>query len=206
MSLTIRRLGSRDTDAFERALVIYREAIAPSEQRPEAELRGVLGRGDYCILAAVRNEEIVGLAIAFLPMGEDFWLLEYVATAGSERGRGTGELLVREASLAGQGRIGLVEADADLDGPETIPARRLRFYRRLGCRTVDGLNYLLPLRTHGVPPPMLLLALAPTSVASIPTTTIERWLRTIYVEVYGQRADDPRIARMVASLPAAALI
>jgi GNAT superfamily N-acetyltransferase len=203
MSLTIRRLGSGDADAFERALVIYREAIDPSEQRLEAELRGALGGDDYCILVGARNEEIVGLAIAFLPAGEDFWLLEYVATSACGRGQGTGEALVRRAALLAQGRIGLVEVDADLDGrPETIAARRLRFYRRLGCRKIDGLQYLLPLRTHGLPPPMALLALADGSMTSIPATTIERWLRTIYMRVYGQRADDPRIAGMVEKLPA----
>lgn len=201
MNLTIRQLGPGDADVFERALAIYREAIDPSEQRREAELRAALGRGDYCILVAARAGEVVGLAIAFLPAGEDFWLLEYVATAASERGRGTGEMLVREAAaLVGQGRTGLVEVDAGLDGPETIAARRQRFYRRLGCRKIDGLQYLLPLRTHGEPPPMVLFALAPETVASIPTATVERWLQVIYVQVYGQRADDPRIARMTQDL------
>ena len=104
----------------------------------------------------------------------------------------------------GGGRTGLVEADAVLGDPETIAARRQRFYRRLGCRKVADLHYLLPLRTHGVPPPMVLLALAPETVTSIPAMTVERWLRVIYVQVYAQRPDDPRIPEMIASLPAGA--
>ena len=202
MTLTIQRLGSADADAFERALGIYREAIEPSEQRTEAELWAALGREDYLILAALRGQAVVGFVIAFLPDREDVWLLEYVATASSERGQGTGERLVRETSLAAKGRIGLVEVDEPHGGADTITARRVRFYRRLGCRQIDALSYLLPLRTHGLPPPMLMLAFAPDGVDSIPANTIERWLRVIYVEVYGQRADDPRIAQMTGRLPA----
>jgi hypothetical protein len=202
MTLTIEQLGSGDADAFERALAIYREAIEPSEQRQENELRAALTRGDYRILAAFRGTEIVGLVIAFFPHGEDFWLLEYVATTPSERGgRGAGELLVRKVSLTAQERIGLVEVDQPAGDTETIASRRLRFYRRLGCRRIGALNYLLPLRTHGMPPPMLLLAFAPDAVASIPARTIEHWLRVIYVQVYGQSPDDPRIAGMIDALP-----
>jgi GNAT superfamily N-acetyltransferase len=206
MTLTIRRLGSGDAEAFERALAIYREAIEPSEQRTEAELWGALGRSDYLILAALRGQSVVGLAIAFLPHAEDFWLLEYVATAPSERGQGAGERLVREASLAARARIGLVEVDEPHGSPETIAMRRVRFYRRLGYRQIGALSYLLPLRTHGVPPPMFMLAFTPSVVASIPARTIERWLRVIYVEVYSQRADDPRIAGMISVLPVDALL
>ena len=201
MTLTLRQLASGDADAFEHALAIYREAIEPSEQRPEDQLRAVLGRSDYCVLAAARDQKIVGFTIAFLPPAEDFWLLEYVATAPSERGQGTGELLVREATSLARARIGLVEVDELQGSPETSAARRLRFYRRLGYRNVGALNYLLPLRTHGVPPPMIMLALAPETVASVPTQAVEHWLRVIYALVYGQRADDPRIARMIDDLP-----
>ena len=206
MTLTIQRLGSADVGAFERALAIYREAIEPSEQRPEAELWSALGRSDYLILAALRGQSVVGLAIAFLPQAEDFWLLEYVAMAPSERGQGSGERLVREASIAARARIGLVEVDEPHGSSETIAVRRLRFYRRLGYRQIEALGYLLPLRTHGVPPPMFMLAFTPNVVAGIPARTIERWLRVIYVEVYGQRPDDPRIAGMVAGMPPSAAL
>jgi ribosomal protein S18 acetylase RimI-like enzyme len=202
MTLTIQRLGSADADVFERSLAIYRTAIEPSEQRLEADLWSALGRSDYLILAATRGQAVVGVAIAFFPGGEDFWLLEYIATAPAERGRGTGEQLVREASLAAHGRTGLVEVDEPAGDPETVAARRLRFYRRLGCRRVGELHYLLPLRTHGVPPAMMLLAFASEAIASIPARMIERWLRIIYAQVYGQSPDDPRIAGMVHELPA----
>jgi GNAT superfamily N-acetyltransferase len=200
MNLTIRQLGPGDADTFERALAIYREAIAPSEQRPEEEIRTLLGRPDYVVLAAEQGGEVVGFAISYVPLAEDFWLFEYVATTPAERGRGAGAALVLEAtSLAGEGRVGLVEADADT-GYDPVARKRLHFYTRLGCRKLDGLDYLLPLRTHGLPPPMLLLALAPPNVASLSVEAVERWLRLIYIGVYRQNEDDPRIAEMIGGL------
>ena len=197
MGMSIRQLGKHETAAFERVLAIYREAIEPSEQRPEADLRGVIGREDYLVLVAERDAGIVGFAISWLPDGEDFWLFEYVAATPAERGKGTGAALLRQsASAAGADRTGLVEADAARDD---VTARRLGFYERLGCRPLHGLDYQLPLRTHGLPPPMLLLALTPASAVS--RDAVGRWLRRLYVGVYGQLADDPRITQMLAALP-----
>lgn len=200
MTLTIRQLGPGDADAFERALAIYREAIAPSEQRPEEEIRTLLARRDYVVLAAEQGGEVAGFAISYVPLAEDFWLFEYVATTPEKRGRAAGAALVQQATrLAGDGRVGLVEADADT-GHDPVAGKRLRFYARLGCRKLEGLDYLLPLRTHGLPPPMLLLALAPPNVTHLSVEAIERWLRLIYIGVYRQNEDDPRIAEMIGGL------
>lgn len=200
MSLTIRQLGPGDAGAFERALAIYREAIVPSEQRPEEEIRALLGRRDYIVLAAEHGGEVVGFAISYVPRAEDFWLFEYVATTPAERGRGAGAALVQQATrLAGEGRVGLVEADADT-GQGPVARKRLHFYARLGCRKLEGLNYQLPLRAHGLPPPMLLLALAPPNVTSLSVEAVERWLRLIYIGVYHQSEEDPRIGEMIDGL------
>jgi GNAT superfamily N-acetyltransferase len=199
MDLTIRQLGKGDAAAFEQALAIYRAAIEPSEQRREAELRATLARADYLVLAAEGGGQVVGFSISWLPEGESFWLFEYAATIPSERGRGIGAVLFEKtAALADTERTGLVEADA---GRDELTARRLRFYGRLGCRRVDGVDYLLPLRTHGEPPPMLLLAHVSRSIGAVPREELRRWLSRIYAGVYRQAADDPRIAQMVDHLP-----
>ena len=202
MPIGIRELSPGDRHAFECIVALYREAIELSEQRPEAELRALLSRHDYQVLAAERDGAVAAFAISYVPSDRDFWLFEYAATLPLERGQGIGARLFRQAGVtAGKGRIGLVEVDSESDGAHEAAGRRLRFYARLGCRVVRGLNYLLPLRTHGVPPPMLLLALAPSGMTNVPRDAIERWLRLLYVDVYYQNADDPRIAEMVRGLP-----
>ncbi len=115
------------------------------------------------------------------------------------RGGGIGAALFEKtAALAGTERTGLVEADAAHDG---LTARRLRFYARLGCRKIEGLDYLLPLRTHGLPPPMLLLAHVSRSTEALMREDLRGYLGRLYAGVYGQAADDPRIAQMLDGLP-----
>lgn len=201
MPLIIRQIGPGDADALERILAIYREAIEPSEQRPETTLRTLPGRSDYQVLVAERDGEIAGFAVSYAPPAEDFWLFEYAATLPAERGRGVGATLFRHAQMvAGETRTALVEADAERNG-EDLTRRRLQFYARLGARKVQGLDYLLPLRTHGVPPPMVLLAFALQATDSVPVATLERWLQRLYADVYGQSPSDPRIKAMLTSLP-----
>lgn len=202
MTLNIREIGQGDTDAFERVLAIYREAIELSEQRPEEELRRLPGRSDYRIMAAERHGEIVGFSISHVPAAEDFWLFEYAATVTAERGRRTGAKLFLQAGIsAGVERTALVEADAVPPAGGEVQEKRLRFYGRLGCRAIGGLDYILPLDANGTPPPMLLLALMPETVSHVSRDRVKRWLTRLYIGVYGKAPDDPRIALMLASLP-----
>jgi GNAT superfamily N-acetyltransferase len=199
--LRIQLLSPEDLAGFDLAYSIYTDAIVRSEQRTEAELRSLVARPDYRFLVALREEQTVALAVACVPSGEDFWLFEYAAVAPEERGRGIGEqLFLASRLMAGQSRVALVEADAATDGAGDA-ARRLRFYARLGCRRLRGLDYLLPLETYGAPPPMVLLALEAPNVSVVGIEVVERWLRRIYSDVYGKSLDEPRLARMIDPLP-----
>ena len=46
-----------------------------------------------------------------------------------------------------------------------------------------------------------LLALAAEDFDALDVNIVERWLRTIYEDVYAQRLDDPRLAQMIDPLP-----
>jgi GNAT superfamily N-acetyltransferase len=200
MTVTI-ELAPRDDATFAQVFTIYRDVIEPSEQKTRAELRAAFGRSDYRIIVARENGAIVGFAMGWTPAGERYWLLEYLAVDRSQQGKGLGAALFSEMlGHAGPGSLALVEADDDA-GTSGMQRRRLDFYARLGCRALKGISYLLPLETSGVPPPMLLLVHALGAIDSIPRETVRGWLARIYVEVYAQRADDPRIARMLAGLP-----
>ena len=48
---------------------------------------------------------------------------------------------------------------------------------------------------------MWLLALAAEDFDALDVNIVERWLRTIYEDVYAQRLDDPRLAQMIDPLP-----
>jgi ribosomal protein S18 acetylase RimI-like enzyme len=196
--ITITLLPEGDADGFARAYAIYHHAIELSEQRTEAEFRKLLLRPDYRFLVARRDRAIVGLSLAYVPSEDYFWLFEYAAVAPEARGQGIGaQLFLASRAMAGLNRIALVEVDADRG--EEDQARRLRFYRGLGCRRLAGLDYLLPLDAFGEPPPMWLLARADAPALGV--DLIERWLRSIYQDVYAKRLDDSRLAKMIDPLP-----
>lgn len=212
MALTYQRLAPEQATerhrAFEarwRALwAIFTAAIDPSEQRSEPVLRALAARADYVFLTQHEGGRLLGLAVIYAPADQDFWMLEYLAVDGRQRGRGLGAALFgRCVAMFSDRRFGLLEVEAHAParpGAE-LRARRLGFYRSLGCREVAGIAYQLPLSTRGrKPPPMVLLAHADTRIEAVPRTDLRRWLRAIYVGAYAQAPTDRRIAAMVAPL------
>jgi hypothetical protein len=83
--------------------------------------------------------------------------------------------------------------------------RRKTFYRRLGCRQLEGLGYILPLPGEGDPPLMDLLIYRDPAPDVIATDAVRRWLEAIYAEVYDRNSDDPRVDSMLSSLQASTI-
>ena len=199
--IRIQLIAPDDAATLDAAYALYAAEIEQTEQRPEQEFRALILRRGYRFLAAHLDEALIGIAVSWVPDDGDFWLFEYAAVAPLLRGNNIGaNLFLASRHLAGQGRTGLVEVDAYTG--EEIQARRLAFYRRLGCRRIAGLDYILPLDAFGAPPPMWLLALPPEeSAATVSVHTVETWLREIYAVAYAKSLDDPRLAGMIDPLP-----
>ena len=199
--LQIYRLAPTDTPAFEALATIYATAIEPSEQKSVAALAAAFVQPLYRFIVAAEAGAIVGFSIVYLSQDADIWVLEYLAVAAAHEGKGVGgKVFAHSAAIAGPERIGLIEADAEtgkIDG-SAMRRRRLAFYARLGCRRLGDISYLLPLQANGTPPPMDLLVHAPDAISSVSVETARDWLTRLYVEVYGQPADDPRIDLMLA--------
>lgn len=188
-------------------IAIYQEAIEPSEQKVPSEIQGMLS-DTRCVLTVSRTfGEIAGFTIAQFPVGADFWLLEYMAVATNLRRRGVGEALFGQAYRYGlqrdRERLCLLEVDqtGNRVSANNNAEDRVRFYRRLGCRLVSGLNYLLPLEANGAPPPQMLLTYRLPPLESVGKDTVREWLSTIYRDIYGKPVSDPRIGTMVSNLP-----
>jgi hypothetical protein len=196
-------LDATDDRSFEELYRIYVESIPIREQKPKAEIAAMVRRPDYRILLAKRDGRVIGFSVLFLPLREPFGLLEYMAVQAADRDGGVGAALFHRslqeiASLQGEAPV-LLEVDSELSSsPEReILQRRQRFYRRLGCRRVEGLSYLLPLPTEAPPPEMDLLVYVPRSIRSLPKSWLERWLKIVYQEAYGCSPEDARIVRML---------
>ncbi len=198
--IKIQPIAPTSEAVIDQAFALYRDVIERTEQRPEDEFRALAKRPDYRFLGAFADDDLVGVSVTMLPPDADMWLFEYAAVRPDMRGHGIGaNLLLATRHIAGPQRMGLIEVDTDRGEEEQ--ARRLSFYRKLGCLRLRDIDYLLPLDAFGAPPPMWLLALPPREINAISVFAVENWLRRIYAQAYGKDLDDPRLARMIDPLP-----
>lgn len=188
---------------FDELVAIYQASIVASERKPVSELAGMLSNPCYRFLVASVAGRTAGFAVSFVPAGGAFWLLEYLAVDTRLRSHGLGRIVFSAAERDATGIAGSVPCLIEVDQPSVPEAsgnqaqRRLKFYRSAGCRRIVGLDYILPLDVAGPPGPMWLLVRGLEDRDQVPKADVADWLTAIYVEVYGQRADDPRIATML---------
>ncbi len=201
-------LTSADGASFQELFAIYAASITLREQKPEEWLRAMVAAPDYRVWTARDAGRVVGFSILFVPLGEGFALLEYMAVASDRRGNGVGAALFRrtvEQAKTPQGGAlpVLLEVDSDREAStdQALRTRRLHFYRRLGCLAIAGLRYLMPLAGDGAAPEMVLMIHRDVPPAPVTRSDLERWLKTIYQYVYHVSPDDPRIATMLRPLP-----
>lgn len=207
-----RTLTPVDGPTFEALWSIYSEAIPARERKSRALIEGLLTRPDYRILVLEQNEQVLGFSILFMPAQATCFLLEYLAIHQAHRQGGHGEALLNlsfQAGFADPDRITcLIEVEAPLTGHSewASQVKRQRFYRRHGCRIIDGLSYLLPLPGDTPAPPMNLLARFQKPRDRVSRAELAGWLRAIYSGAYGCLADDSRLAFMLGTIADSALL
>jgi GNAT superfamily N-acetyltransferase len=200
MTLATTQLEDAGDPRFPSLLAIYAQSLPKREQKKRTEIEALVARPDYLVLAVEDDRRVVGFAIVQISPTAPIALLEYMATDPTRRSSGIGAVLFADIVHRVGNRTILVEADSERQSDARDLDQRLRrksFYRRLGCRQLDGLAYDLPLPGEGKPPLMDLLLFRDPMPNAVPTETVQLWLQAIYSEVYGQSPDDSRIARML---------
>jgi GNAT superfamily N-acetyltransferase len=202
-------LKSGNGPEFEEFDSIYADSISARERKSKAWISEMAGRAEYKILLLKRDGHVIGFSVLFLPPSESFGLLEYMAVADAYRNGGLGSELFRRSvqAAAGAPRLAqpvplLLEVDSDREkcADQTLRRRRQQFYRRLGCLTISGLRYNMPLPGEGPPPEMDLLIYPSSGLRQIPKSELEGWLKSIYQDVYHCSPQDPRIRQMMRSM------
>lgn len=203
---TYKPLVSSSDPSFGDFYRIYVESIPLREQKPKTQISGITTRPDYKILLLKKNDVVIGFSVLFTPAKESFCLLEYMAVHSAYRNSGLGRNLFlrtfQDFVSNGETVHGLIEIDSDREqsADQEIRRRRQCFYRRLGCLSIDGLSYLLPLHGEGPPPQMDLMVYLPSRLHLIRRHQLGHWLKVIYNKVYDCSPDDPRIARMIETI------
>ena len=204
----LQQLKSCGEPAFRELYEIYAASIAVREQKPEAWVCAMVRAPGYRVWVMKDAGRVEGFSILFLPPAERFALLEYMAVAPERRNHGLGSELFKHTvagAVTPEGRnlpiLLEVDSDRQVCGDRQIPTRRQQFYRRLGCVRISGLHYILPLPGQGPAPEMDLMVYSAEPLRHFPKSELERWLRTIYRDVYRASPDDPRIAQMLHDVP-----
>ena len=204
----LEQLKSCDGPAFRELYGIYAVSIAARERKSEAWICAMVRGPEYRVCVLKGAGRIQGFSILFLPPAERFALLEYMAVAPERRNRGVGSELFKqtmERAVTPEDRSLpiLLEVDSDREacGDQQTRTRRQQFYRRLGCVRIAGLHYILPLPGVGPVPEMDLMLYSAEPLRQLPKNELERWLRTIYRDVYHSSPDDPRIVQMLHEVP-----
>jgi GNAT superfamily N-acetyltransferase len=204
----VEQLQSCDAPAFRELYQVYATSIVARERKPEAWICKLVRSPEYRVWVMKRAGRVTAFSIVFVPATDDFALLEYMAVAAEQRNRGMGSALFKQSvqrAVAPDGRsrpvVLEIDSDREASGDQEMRTRRQQFYRRLGCLKISGLRYILPLPGEGPPPEMDLMVYSPTPLRQLAKTELERWLSTIYRDVYHRAPHDPRIARMLHDVP-----
>jgi GNAT superfamily N-acetyltransferase len=208
----VQQLTSCDGPLFRQLYEIYAVSIAARERKDEAWICAMIRSSAYRFwmmkgAGGIAGFSIAGFSIVFLPPAERFALLEYMAVAPQQRNHGVGSTLFRQTVArvppqhASVPMLLEVDSDREASADRELRARRQQFYRRLGCVRVAGLHYILPLPGEGPVPEMDLMLYAAQPPRQLAKTELERWLQTIYRDVYRASPDDPRIAQMLRGIP-----
>ena len=192
-ALRFARVTDPAAPEMEALLAIYEKAIPLHERKGEDAVRAMATSPDHRVEVAIDAGGVAGFSLVWV--GTRVALLEYLAVDQGRRGSGLGAALFCRVAGASSPLLLEVEPDGEPGPDQAMRARRIGFYRRLGCRRVEGMAFQLPL--PGAETTLDLM------VSGYPTATVgrpllRRWLIDVYVGVYGCAADDPRIAAMLA--------
>lgn len=204
--MNVHRVRTAGEPAFDGLLRVYTAAHPASERKDVDALRKMIERPEYLFLAVGDGDVVVGFAIAIALVDCDAALLEYMAVDAKQRGRGIGRLLFRAITgwPEARDRFLLMEVDSSqIDSPDSAErARRKEFYRRLGCRQIEGLRYVMP-RVAAVQPPLMdMLVYRRELPECVQKARLRSWLEACYRQVYQVPAGDARIDAMLADCDA----
>jgi len=204
-ALEINRVPSSADPAFASLVAIYKEALPGSERKSPALLSQMVASPEYIFLSASLGDLVVGFTITCRFVGSDAALLEYMAVARSHRSRGIGRLLFQATAqselIAGRFLLAEVDSDKKPSPNRETNTRRKQFYRGLGGREIELLDYIMPPVSTATPPPMDIFVFRHELPAAVEKSRLRNWLICCYVQVYGRPASDEHIDAMLDGLP-----
>lgn len=173
---------------------IYTEAFPPNERHSPEVIRHRLAHGRYRLIVGRVKDEIIFFALLWPLKGTKFVLLDYMATKGGYRGRGTGAAFLQEIQASPElaGKFLVLELESPASGENREQRlKRLEFYRQQGAKELQGVPYFMPGLAGGSPTEMILMILPEYDEGRIDARVVRKLIAQIYRELYDRHANDP---------------
>ena len=198
-AVSVDRVKLASDPRFDDLVAIYREALPRSERKPAAKLAAMIAKPGYIFLVLLLDGKVAGFAIAVCFERTEACLIEYMAIAGKMRGQGLGNALFKSVvdlpEIRDRYLLAEVESEAAPSADHEDRVRRKRFYRKLGCREIEGLDYIMPAVSSSTPPAMNILVYRRELPMDISKAQLRGWLEDIYVMFIGDRRAIRRLIR-----------
>lgn len=207
-TLVLERAMEPSSHLFVASLAILTQSIPGEEQLPTHHLAKLLAGDDYRLYAYHSNAEVYACALVYLPAGNDFAWLDYMAVRSDMRDRGIGSKLFQGVVSVARGeRLAaewlLLEVDDDRDDSEEMRQTnrmRIRFYRRVGAQLLSNVPYRFPSPT-GPSVPMRLMAYQLRQGAELSPQYVRRVIASVFSDIHRRDMSDPLLAWILNHAP-----
>ena len=197
--LNVRKIRSSDDPFFEKAMAIYEAAFPANQRHPMATIKERLDNGQYFMFLGQLEGEPALMALFWPLKGAKFVLFDYMAVAEKFQGQGIGkEFVTQVPDLLGTDLPLVLEVEAEGHGES--PARRVKFHKGMGARTLKGVRYMLPPLSAPGATEMTLMVMN-WKEDSIPGLIVKRLIRCIYKELYSRGSRDSLLRTFIDKVP-----
>lgn len=200
MSLTVfKEITYNDNELLRQSLDIYLNYFPPQEIRPlEKTISMIQKDNNYHIIVALQDEKVIGFSLLYLFPSLKFGILDYMAVINKFQEKGIGTRLFNftfkifcSKISDGIGLLMEIQKDNVKDSKENkIRKRRIKFYKNLGCKFINGINYLLPSQIRESPEEMYLMIKLIKNINSLSRDDVSKFVTAIYSNIYFCKSDD----------------
>jgi len=197
--MILKKIEDFHSSEFKKSLDIYKSSFPSNETRPaEKVVKMLRDDKDYHLFVAIHNSSVVGISLLYAFRSLHIRLLDYMAVDPNYQRRGIGKELFRFTIQKLRSQIPLVIGLIMEIQKENVPdphdhlmrKDRIRFYRELGAKVLDGVNYLLPSQNRGKPEEMYLMIVPLTEMHSLPKRSVIQYVSAIYSTIYQYESKD----------------
>ncbi|MGH9923011.1 MAG: GNAT family N-acetyltransferase [Nitrososphaerales archaeon] len=188
-----------DMSEFRQAVLTYSSSFPPAQAKSPDKVRNLLKNdSNYHLYVAMDDQVVAGISLLYTFKQLSIGLLDYMAIAKEYQRMGRGSELfkytISRFTHQVSDPVGLlleIQKEDVADAVErTIRHDRIKFYDRLGVKTLRDVYYLLPPQSGTEPEEMYLMILPLKTIDYLPKSVVLLYIDSIYSRIYQYHKTD----------------